>query len=157
MKDKNNRPTESPPKDLMTESPQTETAKESPPEKESALFWAKAEQYQLSGPGKEVKDQQGNIVQREEVITFRTNVYLTDNPEHIAHIRASNALASSHIVECKDEFEALKLSAQRRQLKQIKEFSSENIERTVYVRPGEAGSVIKADPGVKVVEMSDKE
>ena len=99
----------------------TEPEEPKPP----VIFWARAASYQIANFKPEVYEG-GKMAQREEPIRFHEHILTTNDKKVINFVRKSGKFGIA-VHECETMADALKLSAQQRQRKGLRDVKTEDV------------------------------
>ena len=108
----------------MTATAQTATEKVP----ETAIFFARARQYQIGNFVREVYEG-GRLVQGEEPVRFNDNILVTSDPK-VARFVRKNKRFKIAIHECETMDEALIMKAKHQQRRGLREMKAEDISST---------------------------
>ncbi len=94
-------------KKLDQEEQERDEARKAELKENTVYFFARASKYKVANWVKEIKGQNGNITQPESSLGFEDNLFITDDPAKIKHIRESKGFIDGHLKECNDLDDAI--------------------------------------------------
>lgn len=110
-----------------TNEAKTETLKN-----EERIYYSRAKQHRISNFVKEIRGNDGYIVQREGPVRFYENSRITNDPAEIVYIESSEGFKNGDITRCytMEELQALRAGG-RAIRKNMRNFSDQTVERVV--------------------------